>query len=149
MSSNEKKAATLGMPHGTATGRLKKNILFHLLKKHGENVCFKCSEVIDKVEDLSIEHKKPWEGISAELFWDIENIAFSHLHCNRPHRNPGPKIFTPDGTAWCYRCRSILDVLDFHKCASKDDGLQNLCKSCKAESDTRPNHAKKVIRVVD
>lgn len=73
----------LGMSHGAAAGQLRKRVLFHLLTKLGENVCFKCSEVIDKVEDLSIEHKQPWEGRSAELFWDIENIAFSHLHCNR------------------------------------------------------------------
>lgn len=86
MNSNNKKNITLGMPHGTASNRLRKNILFNLLKKHGENVCFKCSEVIDKVEDLSIEHKKPWEGISADLFWDLDNIAFSHMFCNRPDR---------------------------------------------------------------
>jgi hypothetical protein len=84
--SNEKKSATLGMPHGTAMHHLRKNVMFHLLKKLNENVCFKCSAAIEKVEDLSIEHKKPWEGISAELFWDIENVAFSHLHCNRPDR---------------------------------------------------------------
>lgn len=84
--SNEKKSATLGMPHGTASNRLRKNILFHLLQKLNEAVCFKCQQAIVSVEDLSIEHKKPWEGISAELFWDIENIAFSHLHCNKPDR---------------------------------------------------------------
>lgn len=84
--SNEKKTATLGMPHGTATGRLRKNILFHLLRKYGESVCFKCSQDIERVEDLSIEHKKPWEGVSADLFWDLDNIAFSHLRCNLPDR---------------------------------------------------------------
>ena len=144
MSSNVKKAATLGMPHGTATHRLRKNILFHLLVKLKENICFKCSEVIDNADDLSVEHKKPWEGISADLFWDIENIAFSHLYCNRPHRNPGPKIFTPDGMNWCSRCQASLPVSEFYKASNKGDGLGTYCKACRKALDTRPNHAKKV-----
>lgn len=97
--SNEKKSATLGMPHGTACNRLRKNILFHLLKKLNENICFKCEIAIESVDDLSIEHKKPWEGRDPSLFWDIENIAFSHLHCNRPHVNGAQKYFKPGGFA--------------------------------------------------
>ena|SRR5712664_1866660 len=95
MNSNQKKDATLGMPHGTANNRLRKNILFHLLKKHDENYCVRCEQLIESVDDLSIEHIKPWEGISAELFWDLENIAFSHLHCNRPHVQ-GNKKYTSE-----------------------------------------------------
>lgn len=94
--SNVGKSRTLGMPHGTACNKLRKQILFHLLIKLGENKCFKCSEIIEKVADLSIEHKQPWEGISADLFWDLNNIAFSHLHCNRPHRQPLKKYFTEE-----------------------------------------------------
>jgi hypothetical protein len=90
--SNEKKSSTLGMPHGTATNRLRKILLFSLLKKHGENLCVRCNSLIDRVEDLSIEHLKPWEGISADLFWDLNNIAFSHLKCNRPHSNNGGAV---------------------------------------------------------
>ena len=44
-----------------------------------EDICFKCKSKIKIVEELSIEHKLPWEGISIELFWDLDNIAFSHL----------------------------------------------------------------------
>jgi 5-methylcytosine-specific restriction endonuclease McrA len=94
--SNNSKAVTLGMPHGTACGKLRKNILFHLLKKHGENQCYRCTEPIELVDELSIEHKKPWEGISADLFWDLENVAFSHMRCNRPHRNNGGRPFKKD-----------------------------------------------------
>ena len=82
-------AQQLGMPHGTATNRLRKMILFDLLKRHSENTCFKCSQAIECADDLSIEHKQPWEGLSAELFWSLENIAFSHLKCNTPHTRPG------------------------------------------------------------
>ena len=57
------KSAFLGMPHGTANARLRNMILFHLLQKHGENICFNCSEMIETVDELSIEHKQPWEGV--------------------------------------------------------------------------------------
>lgn len=127
--SNAKKSATLGMSHSTATNRLRKNILFHLLKKHSENICFKCSKVIDKVEHLSVEHKKPWESISAELFWDLENIAFSHMFCNRPNRPSGGRsvIDVPEGTIWCGLCKSPQPSKEF------TPGAKNQCTSCKSE----------------
>jgi hypothetical protein len=64
-------------------------LLFRSLKRLGENICHSCSKEIELVDELSIEHKKPWEGISAELFWDLENIAFSHIRCNTPHEYKG------------------------------------------------------------
>lgn len=132
------------MAHGTATHRLRKLVLFRQLEKYGDNVFVRCNTVIGSVDDLSIEHLKPWEGISAELFWDLDNVAFSHVGCNRPHRIPGPKIFTPEGTNWCSRCQAALPVPEFQKCTAKDDGLQTYCKSCRTQMDKRPNHAKKV-----
>jgi hypothetical protein len=81
---NRKKHDQLGMPHGTAMAQLRKRVLFELLKRHGENICFQCGTVIETVDELSIEHKIPWLDSSSpkELFFEIENIAFSHLHCN-------------------------------------------------------------------
>jgi hypothetical protein len=97
MSRSQRLAQQLGMPYGTACNRLRKNILFSLLKKLKENTCFKCGQVIQSVDDLSIEHKLPWEGRDADLFWDIENISFSHVGCNRPHNPPShKKYFTPE-----------------------------------------------------
>ncbi len=58
--SGARKSVFLGMPHGAAGNRLRKLILFDLLRRHGENVCFKCSEKIETAEELSIEHKQPW-----------------------------------------------------------------------------------------
>jgi hypothetical protein len=134
MNSNQKKDATLGMPHGTAQHRLRKSILFFLLKKHGENICFKCSGLIERVEDLSVEHKKPWEGISAELFWDIENIAFSHLRCNRPNRlgmsGPAQRKVGPEGTSWCYEHREFLPVDKFYKDPYRWNGIRGRCIEC-------------------
>ena len=48
------------------------------------NKCYQCGNTIDKVEELSIEHKTPWldSDTPKELFFNLENIAFSHLSCN-------------------------------------------------------------------
>lgn len=98
---NKKKSEQLGMPHGTASGRLRKMILFHLLKKLGDNVCFQCKGSIESIEDLSIEHKIPWLDSSdpPALFFDLENIAFSHLSCNVTARNIQRKYLTTDDKA--------------------------------------------------
>ena len=81
---NEIKAKQLNMPTGTASAILRKNIMFHLLKRLGENFCFQCKKEIETVDELSIEHKIPWlhSENPTELFFSIDNIAFSHLKCN-------------------------------------------------------------------
>ncbi len=82
--SNERKSKALGQPHGTAAHRLRKNILFSLVCKLEENICFQCGGEILTVEDLSIEHKEPWLQADdpVKSFFDLGNIAFSHLSCN-------------------------------------------------------------------
>lgn len=135
-----RKSAFLGMPHGTACNRLRKMIMFDLLRKHGENVCFKCSEKIKTAEELSIEHKQPWEGVSVELFWSMDNIAFSHLRCNRNHRykSGGAKRrrVGPEGTAWCRNCKAFLPVSAFSRHRERWNGLQPWCNGCmKARHD--------------
>lgn len=125
-----RKSAFLGMPNGTAGNRLRKMVLFNLLQKHGENVCFKCSEKIETAEEISIEHKQPWEGVSVELFWSLENIAFSHSSSNRPQRNKGGawnRKVGPEGTAWCRNCKEFLPVSEFSRHASRWNGLQPWC----------------------
>jgi len=141
--SNEKKNQTLGMSHGTACGRLRKSILFNLLVKHNENTCVRCGALITVVEDLSIEHLKPWEGISAELFWDLNNIAFSHMRCNAPHRRPGnPNAFqtcryqtktkdAPEGEAWCSGHKGYRKIEEFHSNERNVNGVASYCKECR------------------
>ena len=80
--SNEDKSEQLGMPFGTANNKLRKMVLFHLLKKYNDNFCFQCGALIETVDELSIEHKKPWLHENTDLYWDMDNIAFSHHHCN-------------------------------------------------------------------
>ena len=80
----DKKSEQLGMPSGTAAGRLRKNILFSLLKRLNENFCYQCGGEIEFEDELSIEHKVTWLNSEdpKSLFFDLDNIAFSHLSCN-------------------------------------------------------------------
>jgi DNA phosphorothioation-dependent restriction protein DptG len=82
--SNHKKALQLGEPIGTASHKLRKLILFSLIVELGRNKCFQCQEEIKEVSTLSIEHKEPWLDSESpkEKFFDLENIAFSHISCN-------------------------------------------------------------------
>lgn len=126
-------ASQLGMPHGTAANKLRKNIMFHLLKKLTENICFVCHFRIEKVEDLSIEHKEPWEGRSVELYWSLDNIAFSHLKCNRQHAfvgGIGRRIKSPDGMNWCRTHKQYLPVDRFSTQPSRWNGLCFDCRDC-------------------
>lgn len=59
-SANSRKNTQLGMPLGTAVGRLRKLVLFEILRRHGENICHRCSELIEPVEQLSLDHKTAW-----------------------------------------------------------------------------------------
>lgn len=82
--SNNKKEEQLGMPVGTASNRLRKNIMFNLVKQLKLNVCHQCNKIIENVDEFSIEHKIPYldSDNPIELFFDLNNIGFSHLKCN-------------------------------------------------------------------
>lgn len=90
---NKKKDSLLGMSHSTANHKLKKAIIFKFVQLNGLDICFQCEEKIESIDDLSIEHKTPWMSSEnpIESFFDLDNIAFSHLSCNsaaaaRPHK---------------------------------------------------------------
>lgn len=78
----DKKQIQLGMNPSTANGRLVKDLLFNFVTQAG-HVCFRCSEPMTR-ETFSIEHTTPW--LDSEdpigLFFDMKNIAYSHLSCN-------------------------------------------------------------------
>lgn len=135
--STERKSKKLGMPFGTATGRLRKMILFKLLKKLNENFCFKCGKEI-LLEELSIEHKIPWENNSVDLFWDLDNIAFSHMKCNVPSQYAGaPRKIGPSGTVWCGIHKDFAPETEFDKCSTHWSGFSKSCKKCKWKTDKR------------
>jgi hypothetical protein len=133
---NSARASQLGMPFGTAQQRLRKAIMFKYVKLAGHDDCFKCGNKIEDIDHLSIEHKLPWQGRDTGLFWDLENIAFSHLSCNRPHTNGSIKLrkTSPIGMAWCGYCKSDKPVTDFWRSDSTWTGLSRRCKKCNNQS---------------
>jgi 5-methylcytosine-specific restriction endonuclease McrA len=78
----KRKSDFLGMNPGVATRRLRKLVLFNLLKRLGENICFRCARIIENPDDLTMDHKNPWLWVDSQLFWDLENVAFAHADCN-------------------------------------------------------------------
>jgi hypothetical protein len=127
----------LGMPRGTAANRLRKLVLFDVLKRHNENICYQCGEQIESADVLSIEHKKPWENVDVKLFWDLSNIAFSHLLCNIKAARPGQKgktsprrIGVPEGQSWCRTHKKFLSVESFSKHNQTWNGIKRDCKEC-------------------
>ncbi len=134
MGATAAKSEQLGMPIGTANARLRKMVLFDVLRRHGENVCCRCGEKIESVMELSLEHKKPWLHVSADLFWDLDNIGFSHTRCNQPHtRGRGGKRLRkvgPPGTAWCSVHKDFLPLDRFWKKNGRWNGTYPCCIEC-------------------
>lgn len=113
---NKEKSKQLGMNHGTASHRLRKDILFFLLQETGKDICFQCGKEITQVGELSIEHKIPWlhSKDPVGLFFDLDNIAFSHLSCNSAGARNGQKLLG-HGHPSTYRnlgcrCRECTDA---------------------------------------
>jgi hypothetical protein len=79
---NSRKTEQLGVSYSTACNRLRKKVMFKLAQELKKDICFQCNEKIETIEQFSIDHKKPWLDNSPDLFWDLDNIAFSHLSCN-------------------------------------------------------------------
>ena len=135
------KSKQLGMNFSTAQHRLRKLIMFNLVKQCNLDTCYRCGKKIVLLGDLSIDHKKAWLHDDINLFWDLDNVAFSHLSCNSihgkktgslgrpsPHRKVGPV-----GTAWCFRCQSFLSINEFNKDKSRWNGVDNQCRKCRHE----------------
>lgn len=149
MNGNQKKKNQLGMSYGKASGILKKSLMFMFAKKCGFDNCFQCGEKIETLRELSIEHKIPWLDSKnpVELFFNLENVSFSHLSCNvkssrkntldrleaYKNHNPSNKINTKLGYRWCYNCKQELSFNYFSKNKNKRDGLQDICKKCRKE----------------
>jgi hypothetical protein len=84
MVTKAKALQVLGMPETMASARLKKQLMFHLAKKLGMDICYRCQNPIETVVEFSVEHKESWllSDNPYETFFDLDNIAFSHLKCN-------------------------------------------------------------------
>lgn len=141
VNTNAAKAAQLGMPFGTAAHRLRKMIMFRMMQKCAEDTCHNCGDKIETVDELSIEHIEPWLGVNPDLFWDLDNITWSHLRCNRPNRpnygnfvtghTPANKMQSADGL-WCGLCRTYKHPDEFSNKKTRWSGKEDRCRSCRA-----------------
>jgi 5-methylcytosine-specific restriction endonuclease McrA len=138
---DHRKRRQLGLPIGTASHRLRKLILFRLVQETGRDICFRCSLPIETVDELVFDHKEPWLDNSTELFWDPDNVAFSHARCNSAARRtlkgykfgPSPlRKVGPPGMAWCTRHARFLPASAFDRNRAKWSGLQSNCRKCQA-----------------
>ena len=95
---NDKKSVQLGIAFGTACHRLRKLILFNLVKETGRAVCFRCKQEIISSDDLSIDHMEVWldSNKPIEKFFDYSNIAYSHGSCNTAACRRNKRYFTPE-----------------------------------------------------
>jgi hypothetical protein len=123
-----RKSDILGMPFGTACNRLRRMVMFSLLQRYEENVCFKCGKLILQASDLSLEHKEAWQNSGPSLFWDLDNIAFSHQQCNLRVGVVRREII--DGKLWCSSCKQFLLISCFHKESRQRTGYALQCKNC-------------------
>lgn len=130
MSSSARKTSLLGMPYGTATQRLRKQILFRLLRAQKLDFCYRCGEQIESADDLSMEHIVPWQSADdpRATFFDVENIAFSHLTCNVGAHNrekthcpygheytPANTRIPPNGGRICRECERTASRERWHR----------------------------------
>lgn len=127
--SQAKKENQLGMKFGTACNELRKKILFKLVKETNQNFCFRCDEEILSAQDLSIDHKIDWLDENAELFWDLDNIAFSHKVCNKKRESKSKKHII-NGEGWCAQHKKYLPISNFYKDSSRWNGINWRCKDC-------------------
>jgi len=100
------KADQLGMNPSTASNRLVKDILFNFIINSG-HTCHRCNKKLTR-EDFSIEHIEPWLHTEnpVELYFNLDNIAYSHSKCNSGNTRPRPKTHEhPSATAYRQGCR--------------------------------------------
>lgn len=94
----DKKQLQLGMNPSTASGRLVKDTLWRFIVQANQDNCYQCSGKMTR-DNFSIEHKVPWLDSEdpINLFFDQDNISFSHHSCNiKAARRPNKKYNSPE-----------------------------------------------------
>ena len=80
----EKDRKLLGLRNGQGANRLLRAMLFRLAQERCLTVCYRCGQEILTVDEFSLDHKVAWRSAPdpEAAFFDLDNVAFSHLHCN-------------------------------------------------------------------
>ncbi len=109
---NGEKTQQLGMSFSKANYILYRTIMFALAKDLGRTICFRCGESIDSLDDFSVDHKMPWlytEDPSG-MFFDMDNIAFSHNGCNGKARRLSRKVNSKSGFKGVYQEKNCVTL---------------------------------------
>lgn len=95
----EKHKNQLGINYSTARNRLNRLIFFNLVVELKKNICFRCKELILDSKDLTVDHKINWlhSENSKDLFFDMDNVAFSHARCNYSAARCRSTVFSSTG----------------------------------------------------
>ncbi|MCB1711155.1 MAG: HNH endonuclease [Candidatus Riesia sp.] len=135
--SNNKKKEQLGVAQGTARNKLIKKLMFSMAQELGKTSCYRCQKEIENIDNFSVEHKTPW--LDSEdpkgLYFDLDNIAFSHLKCNvRASRATNRKEVT-EGKLTCTSCNKEKELSFFDKAYNTNTGYRGKCKDCRRVYD--------------
>lgn len=108
---NAKKNEQLGMSYGKANNILKKSLLFYMAQLLNKDICLRCGKRIETVSEFSIDHNVFWLNSKnpSKLFFDLENVYFSHRFCNTAYsrRRIGRVIVHGTSTGYRYGCRCL------------------------------------------
>tara|TARA_R110002020_G_scaffold197537_1_gene398657 strand:- start:21 stop:338 length:318 start_codon:yes stop_codon:yes gene_type:complete len=80
-------------------------LFFRLVRQLGLDDCHRCDEKIENYKQLSIDHIETWLNKSNDLFWDTDNIAYSHLSCNSAKSAAAPESSHPSYISYSTGCR--------------------------------------------
>lgn len=96
---NKYKKMQLEESPGKARHKLFTLILYNLVVETNKNNCFRCGLPILSADSISIDHKIPWMYTSnpKEIYYSIDNIAFSHKKCNSSYTRGRSIVNNPNG----------------------------------------------------
>lgn len=132
----DKDSRQLGMLYQSAIKKLRGQLLYAMACGHIklDNTCYRCDKPIEDISEFSIEHVKPWRNNDTGLFWDLNNISFSHIRYNALAASKRSAGKFPEGKSWCSGCKDFLDDILFNRNKSKPNGLSSQCRTCHKES---------------
>ena len=115
---------------GASSHKLDRMIMMKLIQETGKDVCFQCGQKIEDVNTLSVEHKETWQEADdpKAAFFNMENIAFSHLRCNVSANGSSRKTHCPQGHPY--------DELNT-RVRTRGNGYTRTCRLCELDRGRR------------
>ncbi len=104
------------------------------------------------MSEFSIEHKIPWQSAEdpKESFFDLDNIAFSHLKCNIKAASKDARrelvYKTSPGTLWCTGCQCERLISCFTKDSASRLGFSAYCRECKSDDNRKQRERRRILK---